>query len=187
MKGSHVLLGVTGSIAAYKAADLVVDMVKAGAEVTVIMTESARRFVAPLTFETLSQRPAVVDMWDRTQYPDPVHVKLAEWADLLVVAPATASFIGKLAHGIADDMLSCLAISVECPTIIAPAMNDVMYRHPAVKTNVALLKKRGCAIVGPARGRLASGKIGMGRLSPADKILDAIRLALPRKRVRQKR
>ncbi len=112
MKGAHILLGVTGSIAAFKAADLTARLTKDGAEVTVIMTESAQRFVAPLTFETLARRPVITSMWDRTAEVEPVHVELADWADLLVVAPATANFIGKLAHGIADDMLSCMAITM---------------------------------------------------------------------------
>lgn len=178
MKGAHVVLGVTGSVAACKAAELTSRLVKAGAEVTVVMTESARRFVAPLTFETLSRRRVVTDMWDRTDYPDPAHVGLAEWADLLVVAPATADFLGKLANGIADDMLSCTAISVARAPVIAPAMNDRMYKHPAVQENVKRLRKRGCVLVGPIRGRLASGRIGIGRLADLDDILVAIRTAL---------
>ena len=133
MKGAHILLGVTGSIAAFKAADLTAGLTRDGAEVTVIMTESAQRFVAPLTFETLARRPVITSMWARTTEIEPVHVELAEWADLLVVAPATANFIGKLAHGIADDMLSCMAITMTRPPLIAPAMNDNMYRHPAVQ------------------------------------------------------
>ena len=178
MKGAHILLGVTGSIAAFKAADLTVGLVKEGAEVAVIMTESAQRFVAPLTFETLARRPVITTMWERTMEVGPIHVELADWADLLVVAPATANFIGKLAHGIADDMLSCMAITVTRPPLIAPAMNDNMYRHPAVQENIATLRRRGCAFVGPVEGRLASGKIALGRLSDVADILAAIREAL---------
>ncbi len=178
MKQRRIILGVTGSIAAYKAADLAVRMVKAGAEVTVVMTDAAQRFVTPLTFETLSRRPVVTGMWTRSTYTEPVHVGLAEWADLLVVAPATANFIGKLAGGIADDMLSCTAISAPGSPLIAPAMNDLMYRHPAVQENIARLKARGCAFVGPAEGRLASGKIGLGRLAPVDEIFEAVRRLL---------
>ena len=186
MKGARILLGVTGSIAAFKAAELTRQLVEAGADVNVIMTESARRFVAPLTFETLSRRPVLVDMWTRATVAEPVHVRLAEWADLLVVAPATANFLGKLANGIADDLLSCTAISVNTPAVIAPAMNDAMYRSPAVQQNVRMLQKRGCIIVGPVRGRLASGKIGVGRLAEFDDILRAIRTALGPKRKRRK-
>ena len=187
MKGAHILLGVTGSIAAFKAAELTGKLVRAGAEVTVIMTESARRFVAPLTFETLVHRPVLTDMWERTSYPEPVHISLAEWADLLIVAPATANFIGKLANGIADDLLSCTAISVETPLLIAPAMNNTMYKHPAVRNNIKLLKKRGCIMVGPIRGRLASGKIGVGRFAEVDNIVRAVQAALGPTRKRQKR
>ncbi len=178
MKGAHILLGVTGSIAAFKAADLTAGLTQGGAEVTVIMTESAQRFVAPLTFETLARRPVITSMWVRTGEVGPVHVELAEWADLLVVAPATANFIGKLAHGIADDMLSCMAITMTRPPLIAPAMNDNMYRHPAVQENIRTLRRRGCTFVGPVVGRLASGKIALGRLSDVEDIISAIRRAL---------
>ena len=178
MKGARILLGVTGSIAAYKAADLTVRLKDAGAEVRVIMTDSAQRFVAPLTFEALSREPVLRDMWGRTQYPGPVHVELSEWADLLVVAPATANFIGKLAGGVADDLLACMAITVGRPPVIAPAMNDAMYEHPAVRANIKCLTNRGCLLVGPVMGRLASGKTGLGRLAPLDDIVAAVRDAL---------
>jgi len=178
MKGAHVILGVTGSIAAFKAADMTVRLVKAGAEVTVIMTDAAQRFVAPLTFETLSGRPVVTGMWERATIIAPVHVELADWADLLVVAPASANFLGKLANGIADDMLSCAAIAVKRPPLIAPAMNVNMWRHPAVRANVKTLKERGCLLVGPVEGRLASGAVGMGRLAELDDIVAAVRRRL---------
>ena len=182
LEGAKILLGVTGSIAAYKAADLTVRLKKAGASVRVIMTESAQRFVTPLTFETLSREPVLTGMWNRTQYPEPMHVTLSEWVDLLVVAPATANFIGKLAGGIADDELSCMAITVATPPLIAPAMNDNMYMHPAVQRNVEILKERGCTLVGPSAGRLASGKTGLGRLAPLDEIMAAIDDALVRRK-----
>jgi phosphopantothenoylcysteine synthetase/decarboxylase len=178
MKGAHILLGVTGSIAAFKAADLTARLTGDGAEVAVIMTESAQRFVAPLTFETLARRPVITSLWVRATGVEPGHVELADWADLLVVAPASANFIGKLAHGIADDMLSCLAITVTRPPLIAPAMNDNMYRHPAVQQNIRTLRRRGCTFVGPVKGRLASGKVAFGRLSDLDDILSAIRKVL---------
>jgi len=178
MKGAKIILGVTGGIAAYKAAELTREFVRGGAEVTVIMTASAQKFVTPLTFETLSRRPAVTDMWTRTQYPEPSHITLAEWADLLVVAPATANFIGKLANGIADDMLTCTALAAPRPPVIAPAMNDVMYRHPAVQRNLATLKTRGCVLVGPIEGPLASGKIGLGRMAEIGEIVAAVNDAL---------
>ena len=178
MKGAHILLGVTGSIAAFKAADLTAHLTRDGAEVTVIMTESAQHFVAPLTFETLARRPVITSLWERTAEVEPVHVELADWADLLVVAPASANFLGKLAHGIADDMLSCMAITMTRPPLIAPAMNDNMYRHPAVQENIRTLTKRGCTFVGPIVGRLASGKVALGRLSDVEDIFSAIRRAL---------
>ncbi len=187
MKGSHLLLGVTGSIAAFKAANLTVRLVDAGAEVTVIMTDAARHFVAPLTFETLSRRPVLTSMWDRTEQPEPRHVELAEWSELLVVAPATANLLAKLANGIADDLLTCLAMAVKKPPVIAPAMNDAMYRHPAVQKNLRTLKERGCSIVGPVRGRLASGKVGMGRMAEIEDIIAAIRTALRTAKRRSKK
>jgi len=178
IEGARIVLGVTGGIAAYKAAELTSRLVQAGADVTVVMTESAQRFVAPLTFETLSRRPVVTDLWERAITREPAHIGLAEWADLLVIAPATANCLGKLANGLADDMLSCLALAVKTPPLLAPAMNDRMVKHPAVKANLSLLKKRGCVIIGPARGRLASGKTGTGRLTDIDAIIAAIESAL---------
>ena len=181
MTDRRIILGVTGSIAAYKAAALASSLVKEGAEVTVIMTEAAQRFVSPLTFETLTRRPVVTDMWTRTLYREPVHIGLAEWGNLMIVAPASANFIGKLANGIADDALSCMALAVPDSPVIAPAMNDAMYRHAAVQENLGKLKQRGCRIVEPAEGRLASGKLGIGRLAPLDDILDVIRDALSKR------
>ena len=178
MKNRHILLGVTGSIAAFKAADLTARLTAAGAEVTVILTESAQKFITPLTFESLSHRQVLASMWQRSTLPEPVHVSLAEWTDLMVVCPASANFMAKLAHGIADDLLSCMAITVTRPPIIAPAMNDAMWRHPATQANYQLLQQRGCAFIGPIEGRLASGKIGIGRLANLDDIFAAIQSAL---------
>jgi len=175
MKDRRIILGVTGSIAAYKAAELASALVREGAEATAVMTQAAQRFVTPLTFEALTRHPVVTDMWTRTAHREPVHVRLAEWGDLMVVAPASANFIGKCANGIADDMLSCLALAVPNPLLIAPAMNDVMYRHPAVQENLDTLKRRGCHIIAPVEGRLASGKVGVGRLAPVHDILAVIR------------
>jgi phosphopantothenoylcysteine decarboxylase/phosphopantothenate--cysteine ligase len=175
MKDARILLGVTGSIAACKAAELASRMVKDGAEVTVVMTDPAQRFVTPLTFETLSRRPVITGMWERAREIGPVHVTLAEWAELLVVAPASANFIGKLAHGIADDMLSTTAITVDCPVLIAPAMNVNMYRHPAVQANIRLLEQRGAKMIGPVEGRLASGAVAMGRMADVEEVLAAVR------------
>lgn len=177
MKGAHVLLGVTGGIAAFKAAELTGRLVQAGADVQVIMTDSAQRFVTPLTFETLSRRSVITSMWVRTAQPEPVHVTLADWTDVMAVAPATANFIGKLANGLADDMLSSMAITVNRPPIIAPAMNVNMWEHPAVQNNVKVLRERGCTLVGPVEGRLATGLVAMGRLAPIDDIFAAVEKA----------
>lgn len=175
MKNAHIILGVTGSIAACKSAELTSRLVKEGADVTVIMTQSAQRFVTPLTFETMSRRPVITSMWDRTQELGPVHISLSDWAEIFVVAPASANFIGKLANGIADDMLSCTALAVTCPVLIAPAMNVNMYQHPAVQANIKLLEQRGCVFIGPVEGRLASGLVAMGRMSDVDDIFSAIK------------
>ena len=174
----RILLGVTGSIAACKAPELVSRLVRQGADVTVLMTAAAQRLVGPASFESLSRRPVVTDLWERAQAIQPVHVALADPADLLLVAPATANFLAKLAHGLADDALSCTALAVACPVVIAPAMNDRMYAHPAVQDNVRTLTSRGCVLVGPVEGRLASGKVGRGRLAETDDILAAVRAAL---------
>jgi len=180
MKGCRILLGVTGSIAAYKAAELTSRMVAEGARVTVIMTRAARKFVGAATFETLSRGPVVTSMFRRAPVPEPVHVSLADEAHLYVIAPATADVIGKLAAGLADDMVTCTALAAVCPILIAPAMNDRMYAHPAVQSNVTRLKEIGYLFVGPEEGRLATGRIGRGRLASVDRILDAARDALKR-------
>ncbi len=183
MKGRHILLGVSGSVAACKAAELTTQLVRAGAEVVVIMTDGAQRFVTPVTFEALSRRPVITSLWKRTQFQEPAHVTLAEWTDLLVIAPATANVLGKLAHGLADDMLSCMALAVPRPPLIAPAMNVNMYNHPAVQDNIRLLKRRGCVFVGPVEGRLASGRVGLGRMADVKDIAKAVETALaPRRR-----
>jgi len=175
LAGRRVLLGVTGSIAAFKAAEIASLLIQDGAGVTVIMTASAQKLVAPITFESISRSPVVTDLWERAQAVQPAHIALAEQAELLLVAPATANFLGKLAHGLADDALTCTALAVRCPVVIAPAMNDNMYSHPAVQDNVKALAARGCAFVGPVEGRLASGRIGRGRLAPVAEILAAVR------------
>ncbi|HRU06838.1 MAG TPA: flavoprotein [Candidatus Brocadiia bacterium] len=176
----RVLLGVTGSIAAYKAADIAARLVQEGARVTVIMTAAAQKLVRPATLESLSRSPVVTDLWERAQALQPEHISLAEQADLLLVAPATANFLGKLAHGLADDALTCTALAVTCPVVIAPAMNDNMYAHPAVQANVRLLRERGCVLAGPVEGRLATGKVGLGRMAPIEDILAAAAAALPK-------
>ncbi len=173
-----VILGITGSIAAYKAADIAGKLTRAGAEVRVVMTESATRFITPLTLSSITGRPVVTSMWERTSEFTIEHVALAEAADVVAIAPATANIIAHLAAGIADDMLSCTVLATRAPVILAPAMNDNMFLNPVTQENLAKLKARGFIIVEPGYGRLASGKIGQGRLAEVDKILDVIKQAL---------
>jgi len=165
-----IVLGVTGSIAAYKAAELASRFSRDGFRVDVIMTESAQRFIAPLTFRNITGRPVVTTMWDIDSEFSVEHVALAEAADVILIAPATASIIAKIACGMADDMLSCTVLATKAPVVIAPAMNDNMWANTITQENVAKLIKRGFTFVGPAHGRLASGKLGPGRLSGPDEI-----------------
>lgn len=172
--GREVLVGVTGGIAAYKTATLVSRLVQAGAAVTVVMTEAAGRFVGPLTFQTLSGRPVYSDLWAPPESVRADHVGLAEVAELVVVAPATANLLGKFAHGIADDLLSTLLLAVDTPVIVAPAMNERMWRHPAVQANCQMLRSRGVRFVGPAQGHLACGAVGEGRMAEPEEILASV-------------
>ncbi|MEL7568004.1 MAG: bifunctional phosphopantothenoylcysteine decarboxylase/phosphopantothenate--cysteine ligase CoaBC, partial [Dehalobacterium sp.] len=162
--GKTIVLGVTGGIAAYKACDLVSRLVKKEYEVHVIMTESAEHFVSPLTFRTLSGNPVITDMFSDPGTWNVRHISLAEKAQLMVIAPATANIIGKIAHGIADDMLSTTIMAARCPVLIAPAMNVNMYQNPIVQDNIHRLKDLGCFFVGPVTGRLACGTEGQGRM-----------------------
>ncbi|MBM2824801.1 MAG: hypothetical protein HW402_465 [Dehalococcoidales bacterium] len=175
-----IVLGVTGSIAAYKAADLASKLTQAGARVEVIMTESATKFVAPLTFRSLTNRPVVTAMFELASEFSIEHVALAEAADVVVIAPATANVIAKMAAGIADDMLSCTVLATQAPVIIAPAMHTGMYQNPVTQDNLAKLRLRGFTIVGPAYGRLASGGMGQGRLTDVEEIIGTVRLILGR-------
>ena len=167
-----IVLGVTGSIAAYKAADLTSLLVKGGASVTVVMTADAQRFITPLPFKTLSRRPVITDLYDEDEGWKPSHIRVADEADILLVAPATANCIAKLAHGLADDALTCIALAVRPHTrvFIAPAMNGKMWLHPATQANVAVLKDRGVEFIGPDEGMLSCGYEGVGRLYPVDQI-----------------
>jgi len=165
---------VTGSIAAYKAADLASQLTQAGAKVDVIMTEAATEFVMPITFRSITGRPVVTEMFDLASEYSVEHVDLAEAADVVIIAPATANIIAKLAAGIADDMLCCTVLATRAPVIVAPAMNVNMYENPVTQDNLAKLRARGFTTVGPAHGRLASGKVGLGRLAGIDEILGAI-------------
>ena len=180
LKGKNIVLGVTGGIAAYKAVELASRLTQAGAIVDVIMTEAATRFVAPLTFQTITRRPVVTDMFALLQKTEIAHVSLAERADVVVIAPATANTIAKLAHGLADSMLTATVLATAAPLIIAPAMDAGMYENPATQANLALLRERGAVIVGPAYGRLASGKVGKGRLAAVREIMGTIRMVLGR-------
>jgi phosphopantothenoylcysteine synthetase/decarboxylase len=168
----RVIHGVTGSIAAYKAADLTSLLVKAGCEVSVVMTADAQRFITALPFKTLSRHPVVTDLYDEFDGWKPTHIQLADEADLLLVAPATANTIAKLALGLADDALSCIALALnpKAKLLVAPAMNGKMWLHPATRHNVAALKKRGVAFIGPEKGLLSCGYEGLGRLWPVDQI-----------------
>ncbi len=175
-----IVLGVTGSIAAYKAADLASKLVQAGARVEVIMTESAVKFITPVTFRSLTKRPVVTSMWELTSEFSIEHVALAEAADVVVIAPATANVIARLAGGIADDMLTCTVLATKAPIVIAPAMHAAMFENAITQENLAKLKARGFTVVGPAYGRLASGGVGLGRLAEVEKIIGTINQVLGR-------
>lgn len=178
LTGKTVVLGITGSIAAYKAAELASRLTQAGARVEVVMSESATRFVNPLTFRSLTGQPVVTSMWEINSEFSVEHVALAEAADIMVIAPATADIIARLAVGIADDMISCTVLATKAPVILAPAMNVNMLQNPATQHNLAELKARGFTIVEPDCGRLASGNIGEGRLAKTEKIIAAIKQIL---------
>lgn len=178
LDGKHVVLGVTGGIAAYKAAELVSRMRKAGAQVRVVMSENALKFIPALTLETLSGNRAYVDQFSREFEIE--HVALAKWADLFVVAPATANFIGKVASGIADDLITTTALAVTCPILLAPAMNNNMWKNAATRANMETITARGILTVGPERGKLACGDDDIGRMSEPADILERIRSILER-------
>lgn len=170
---SHtIILGVTGSIAAYKAAELTSLLVKQGCDVHVVMTADALQFITPLAFKTLSRHPVVTDLYDEEEGWKPTHISLADAADLLVIAPATANTIAKMALGLANDALSCIALALNpgVKVLVAPAMNGKMWLHPATQQNVATLKQRGAEFIGPEEGLLSCGYEGLGRLWPVDKV-----------------
>jgi phosphopantothenoylcysteine decarboxylase/phosphopantothenate--cysteine ligase len=173
-----IILGVTGSVAAYKAVELASKLTKAGAKVEVVMTEPATRFITPLTFRSITGRAVVTDMFDLTSQHSIEHVALGEVADVVVIAPATASIIAKMAVGIADDMVSLTVLATRAPVIVAPAMDVDMFANPITQENLARLKARGFIIVDPGHGRMASGKVGWGRLADTEKIMAAIEGAL---------
>ena len=169
-----VVLGVSGGIAAYKACEIVSRLKKAGTEVHVIMTENAVKLAAPLTFQTLSGNPVVVDTFAPPVAFEVEHIALAQKADVFVIAPATANILAKMAHGIADDMLSTTVLATKAPVLVAPAMNTAMWEHPATQANVKLLQDRGVHMIGPAGGLLACGDSGIGRMSEPEEITEEI-------------
>lgn len=180
LSGKTVVLGVTGGIAAYKACELTSRLRKAGAQVYVVMTKNACEFVAPLTFETLSNHPVVTDTFARPEKWEVEHVALAKRADVFVIAPATANIMAKLAVGLADDMLSTTALATRAPLLIAPAMNTGMWENAATRQNVETLRARGARLIGPEGGFLACGDQGAGRMSEPETIFDAIAETLAR-------
>jgi phosphopantothenoylcysteine decarboxylase len=171
--GKNIVLGVTGSIAAYKAADITSRLTKAGANVNVVLTADAQKFITALTFKTLSRNPVETDLYDETEGWKPMHIQLADEADLMLIAPSTANVLAKLAHGLADDALSCIALALQpkTPVLIAPAMNGKMWLHPATQQNVETLKGRGVHFIGPEEGMLSCGYEGIGRLFDPEKIV----------------
>ncbi|MDQ1243159.1 MAG: phosphopantothenoylcysteine decarboxylase / phosphopantothenate---cysteine ligase [Pseudomonadota bacterium] len=170
---TRILLGVTGGIAAYKSAELVRRLRDRGAEVQVVMTAGARQFVTPLTFQGLSGRPVRTDLWDEAAEAAMGHIELARWADRVLIAPASADFLARLAHGLADDLLTTLCLATGAPLSVAPAMNRLMWANAATQANVAVLRSRGVTVLGPAEGDQACGETGPGRMLEPAEILDA--------------
>lgn len=167
-----IVLGVTGSIAAYKACEIVSRLTKEDADVQVLLTKEAAEFVTPLTFQTLSANRVVTDMFDEPEEWEPAHTSMAERADLILIAPATANIIGKLACGICDDILTCVVFASNSPVLIAPAMNGKMYKHDIVQANIARLKRIGYKFIGPVKGRLACGAEDIGHIADVEDIVD---------------
>jgi phosphopantothenoylcysteine decarboxylase/phosphopantothenate--cysteine ligase len=176
LEGKSIVLGVTGSIAAFKAVDLASKLAQAGARVGVVLTPAAGEFVAPLSFRGVTQGTVIVDMWAAAEE----HIELARRADVVVVAPATATSIARLAQGLAEDMVSLTVLATRAPVLVCPAMDSQMFDHPATQANLETLRSRGVMIVGPEEGRLATGRLGLGRLSDIETILGAIRYVLGR-------
>lgn len=176
---STIIVGVTGSIAAYKAADIVSKLVKRNHEVFVVMTHGAQEFVAPLTFQTLSRNPVMTSVFGEKEGWRPGHIDLADRANLFLVAPATANIIAELAHGLAGNPLTEIALATLAPMLIAPAMNGKMWLHPATRANVETLKSRGTQFIGPEEGMLACGYEGIGRLWNTDEIVERAEQMLP--------
>ncbi|WP_320112499.1 bifunctional phosphopantothenoylcysteine decarboxylase/phosphopantothenate--cysteine ligase CoaBC [Draconibacterium orientale] len=174
LKGKNIILGITGSIAAYKAAMLLRLFIKEGAEVQVVITPAGKEFITPVTLSALSDKPVISEFFGANDGTWNSHVDLGLWADIMVIAPATASTMGKMAHGIADNMLITTYLSAKCPVMVAPAMDLDMFAHPSTQRNISILKEYGNSIVEPGEGELASGLTGKGRMEEPEKILEAV-------------
>ena len=174
LKGKNIVLGVTGGIACYKACELASLLIKQHADVTVIMTENATKFVTPITFEQLTGNKALIDTFDRNFVHTVEHISVAEKADMVIIAPATANIAAKLAHGIADDMLTTTVLACTCPKAIAPAMNTAMYNNPVTQDNLATLRRYGWEVIEPDSGRLACGSVGKGKLPSPESLLEVV-------------
>ena len=181
LAGKRIVLGVTGSIAAYKAADLISQLRKRGADVFPVLTAGGAKFITPLTLQTLARQPVAEDLWSEGGNWQPGHVELADKADLLAVAPASADVIAQFAYGLAPDYLGSLHLVARCPVLLAPAMNGKMWTHPATMQNVATLRGRGVDFIGPEEGMLACGYEGIGRLWPVEGIVERIAAILVRR------
>ncbi len=174
VKKKRIIIGVTGCIAAYKVCELVSRLRQAGAEIRVIMTKEAREFVGPLSFRVLSGAPVFAEMFEVPREFNPAHIGLADWANLVAIVPSTANVIGKVASGIADDLLTCVVMATKAPVLLAPAMNANMYKNRIVQENIEKLKKLGYDFVGPGEGYLACGYEGIGRLATTEEIIKSI-------------
>lgn len=178
MAKKEIILGVTGSIAAYKACDIINILRRSGFNVTVIMTKEAREFISPLTLQTLSNNKVYSDMFELPMELEPLHTSLADKADLILIAPACANTIGKIASGICDDLLTCVVLASNAKLLIAPAMNEKMYKHPAVQENIKVLEGRGVKFIGPIKGPLACGHEGIGHIAEIDSIITEVKKSL---------
>ncbi len=174
----RVILGVTGSIAAYKSADIIRRLCEKGLKISVIMTKEAEHFITPLTLSSLSNEKVYTDMFDQQKDSDISHISLAEDADIILIAPATANVISKIACGIADDLLTCVAMATKAPILIAPAMNTGMFNNKILQENFTKLKEHGIKFIEPIKGKLACGKIGKGHLAEVDKIVNEVKKVL---------
>src|SRR3990170_276248 len=181
LRDRHIALGITGSIAAYKAADLASKLTQAGALVDVLMTEASTRFITPLTLRSLTGRPVFLDMFDPDTELAEEHVEIARHADAVLVAPASATTIARLAQGLADDVVSLTVLATTAPVLIAPAMDNQMFENEATQANLRTLAERGYVVVGPAEGRLASGRMGLGRLADTEVLVGALKWELGRR------